>query len=94
LRGTREDGLRYPSERPAAAGSYFPLIRMYFMAEARRAGFEVVDLDEHFFALQGAERPYFEHLADGHWNGCTHGIVADALMRTRVVRNRLNAATR
>ena len=47
-------------------------------------GFEVVDLDDHFFAVQGAKRPYFESQADGHWNGRAHGIVADALMRTEV----------
>jgi hypothetical protein len=73
------DGLRYPSDRPAAAGSYFVRMRTYLMAEARRAGFEAVDLDTYFFAVPGVKRPYFEYQADGHWNGRAHAIVADAV---------------
>ena len=88
------DGLRYPRDRPAAAGSYFVLIRTYFMAEARGAGFEVVDLDEHFFAVPGVEPPYFEYQADGHWNARAHGIVADAVARAGVFLNWRKEATR
>ena len=87
------DGLRYPNARPAVE-SYFVQMRTYFMAEARGAGFEVVDLDDDFFAVQGAERPYFEYRADGHWNGRAHGIVADALTRTEVFLNWRRAAAR
>jgi hypothetical protein len=88
------DGLRYPGDRPAAAGSYFVRMRTYFMAEARRAGFEAVDLDEHFFAVPGVGRPYFEYQADGHWNGRAHGIVADAVTRSQVFLDWRNASTR
>ena len=88
------DGLRYPGDRPAAAGSYFVRMRTYFMAEARRAGFEAVDLDEHFFAVPGVVRPYFEYQADGHWNGRAHGIVADAVTRSAVFLDWRNASTR
>ena len=78
------DGIRYPSNDPIVLGSYFVQMRTYFMTAARAAGFEVVDMDQHFFARFQAEGKRFEFPTDGHWNGVAHAIAADALAATRV----------
>jgi hypothetical protein len=76
------DGVRYPALDPAVAASYFARMRRFFLDEARRAGYEAVDLDTHFFARlqQGPAR--FEHPADAHWNGLGHSVAAEAVAAT------------
>jgi hypothetical protein len=59
--------------------SYFGVMRRFFMAEAREAGFHVLDLDPHFFARYRESPVLFEFRTDGHWNALAHGIVADAI---------------
>jgi hypothetical protein len=78
------DGIRYPSSSAVVLSSYFVEMRTYFMNEARRAGFEVVDMDTHFFARFQAEGKRFEFPTDGHWNGLGHATAADALAATAV----------
>jgi hypothetical protein len=78
------DGIRYPSNSATVLNSYFVQMRTYFMAQARSAGFEVVDMDPHFFAKFQAERKRFEFPTDGHWNGLGHAVVADALATTAI----------
>jgi hypothetical protein len=73
------DGIRYASRTAMLAGSYFGEMRNYFMAQARRAGFEVIDMDAHFFARARHEPVRFEFPTDGHWNGLAHGVAADAV---------------
>jgi hypothetical protein len=81
------DGFRYQGGSGRVSDSYFALMRTYFMDQARRTGFETVDMDEHFFAVRGAERPYFEFPQDRHWNGVAHALAAEALAQTRVFRS-------
>ena len=76
------DGIRYPTSSPLVLGSYFVQMRTSFMVEARAAGFEVVDMDVHFFAKFRAERKRFDFPSDGHWNGLGHAVVAEALAAT------------
>jgi hypothetical protein len=77
------DGIRYPTSSTVVSSSYFVQMRTIFMAEARAAGFEVVDMDTHFFARYQAEGKRFEFPSDGHWNGLGHAVAADALATTR-----------
>jgi hypothetical protein len=78
------DGIRYPSNDPTVLGSYFVQMRTYFMTAARAAGFEVVDMDQHFFARFQVDGKRFEFPTDGHWNGHAHAIAAEALAATGV----------
>jgi hypothetical protein len=87
------DGIRYPSNDPMVLNSYFVQLRAHFMANARARGFEVVDMDRHFFADFQARGESFEFPTDGHWNGRAHGIVADALAATRVFSQCARAST-
>lgn len=81
------DGARYPSNAPAVAASYFGQMRSFFMAEARRGGFAVLDLDAAFFARYRAAPVQFEMPDDGHWNATAHGIVADAVAQSAFFRH-------
>ncbi|MGQ0721804.1 MAG: hypothetical protein ACT4PE_09560 [Candidatus Eiseniibacteriota bacterium] len=76
------DGVRYPEDAAAAPGSYFVRMRAIFAAEARAAGFEVVDMDEYFFEKFRADGERFEFPNDPHWNGHGHATAADALARS------------
>jgi len=74
------DGLRYANDNSAAVqASYFVQMRKFFMAEARQAGFEVIDMDEHFLAQHPIEPAAFQFPTDAHWNGRAHGLAADAI---------------
>ena len=73
------DGLRYATGNRDVQASYFLQMRKYFMAEARQAGFEVIDMDEHFLAQHPTEPAAFQFPTDAHWNGRAHGLAADAV---------------
>jgi hypothetical protein len=79
------DGFRYPDAAEEGRGTYFDQIRKAFHARARGLGYEVIDLDRVFFAdfRQSGER--FEYPRDGHWNGRAHGIVARAILSSRLL---------
>jgi hypothetical protein len=81
------DGLRYAEVDPGH-DSYFARMRASFIAKARAAGHEVVDMDETFLTHRG-ER--FDWPTDGHWNGRGHELAAEALMRTRLWRELTSA---
>jgi hypothetical protein len=74
------DGLRYPQSDPAIASSYFVRMRGFFIDEARRAGYEAIDLDPHFFSRLERGAVQFEHVSDAHWNGLGHSVAADAVV--------------
>ena len=78
------DGLRYPTDKPSARKSYFVQMREFFMAEATRAGFEVIDMDDHFFARLARGPTTFEFSMDRHWNGTGHGVAAKAIAASSV----------
>ena len=78
------DGIRYPSRKPAVLASYFVQMRTYFMAEARQSGFEVIDMDEHFFARHPTDGKIFQFKDDAHWNGLAHGMAANAVAENGV----------
>jgi hypothetical protein len=81
------DGIRpyvYRLDIQPPAGSYFELMRRYFAGQARKAGYEVIDLHplfaEHF---QKHGRP-FEYPTDGHWNSLGHQVSFEAVVRSSV----------
>lgn len=74
------DGVRYPGSVAQASGSYFSQMRSHFMAESRRNGFQVVDLDPHFFETYKTDNQRYEFPTDGHWNGHAHQVAAQALL--------------
>lgn len=76
------DGIRYPSEDPAVAASYFVRMRDYLMQEAQARGFTAINLDPHFFARHRRDGSRFEFPTDGHWNALAHGIAAEALTQS------------
>jgi len=78
------DGIRYPNNNPAVATSYFVRMRTFFMAEARRLGYETIDMDTVFFADFRAHGKRFEFPTDGHWNGRAHGLAAKAVLRSKM----------
>jgi hypothetical protein len=78
------DGVRYPARASGLAASYFGQMRSYFISQAQSAGFEVIDMDDHFFARFKAGPVQFEFAADGHWNALAHGVAADAAAKSAV----------
>lgn len=79
------DGIRYPSDSPAVAASYFARMRTFFLEEARRRGYEAIDMDPVFFAHFRATGDRFEYPTDSHWNSVAHGLAATAALRSSVV---------
>ena len=65
-----------------AENSYEGVMRRYFMSNAARRGYPVIDMQpllvEHY-RIHGAR---FEWPQDGHWNALAHGVCADALQRS------------
>jgi hypothetical protein len=56
------------------------------MSQARRRGYEAIDLDVRFredFARNGRR---FEPPTDGHWNGEGHRVLAEAVEDTEAYR--------
>lgn len=79
------DGIRYPTDNPAVAGSYFVQMREFFIAAARRAGYEAIDMDPAFFAHYRATGERFEFPTDGHWNGLAHKLAAEAALHSALL---------
>jgi hypothetical protein len=79
------DGFRYPDAAEDGRGTYFDEMRKIFEDRARSLGYEVIDLDPLFFSdfSQFGER--FEYPRDGHWNRRAHGLVATAILSSRLL---------
>ncbi|WP_455221751.1 hypothetical protein [Kaarinaea lacus] len=82
------DGMRphlyNPSALQGARGSYFDLMRNYFITRARNMGYEVVDMQSIFIDKHQAEGKQFEFLSDGHWNEAGHALVAETIKDSMV----------
>jgi hypothetical protein len=62
-----------------AKGSYFDLMRQYFMSAAVQRGYEVIDTQPLFLARHRQDGSRFERPTDGHWTGLGHQVVAEAI---------------
>jgi len=63
---------------------YFEQMRGYIGAEARRRGFEVIDVKPVFIARYKREGQRFEFPSDKHWNELGQRVVAEELERSSV----------
>ena len=62
-----------------ARGSYVGVMRRYFVDNARKRGYETVDMQPVFAAGYGTRRERFEWPQDSHWNALGHEMCFDAL---------------
>ena len=85
------DGIRPNLYAPAALkkaeGSYFDLMRKYFIAAARSQGYEVIDMQPIFIKEHESEWTRFEFPTDGHWNEIGHALVAREICESVVYRS-------
>ncbi len=72
-------------ELKAANGSYFSLMRKFFMKYAGSKGYEVIDMQPIFMANYQQNGMRFEFPNDGHWNELGHQVVADSIHRSTAI---------
>jgi SGNH hydrolase-like domain, acetyltransferase AlgX len=75
-----------------AQNGYHEQMRRYIGAEARRRGFEVIDLEPVFIARYQREGKRFEFPTDSHWNEFGQRVVAAELERSSVFKQVFGAA--
>jgi len=79
------DGSRYPERVESNAGTFFDIMRRYFLERASAHGYEAIDLDPLFLARYRETSEQFEFPKDGHWNANGHKVVAEALRSSRLL---------
>jgi hypothetical protein len=84
------DGSRYPDRVKHDAGTFFDIMRRYFIERASARGYEAIDLDSLFLARYQETAERFEFPNDGHWNANGHRVVADALQSSRLLNSGCN----
>lgn len=72
------------ADRMRAQSGYFERMRRYIAGEARRRGFEVVDLEPVFIEHYKRDGARFEFPTDSHWNELGQRVVAQVLERSSV----------
>lgn len=65
-------------------GSYYAVMRRYFIAEARERGFEVIDMQPIFMDHYEKHGLRFEFPNDGHWNSLGHELFENAIAKSGV----------
>ena len=73
-------------------GSYYDVVRRYFMKQARAGGFEVIDMQPVFVDHYRSHQQAFNWVRDKHWNSVGHGLCAEQVGRSAAVR-RIRSAT-
>lgn len=79
------DGFRYPDQAKQGVGTYFDRMRRAFRERAEARGYEVIDVDPLFFSDSSRHARRFEDSRDHHWNATAHGIVANAVLRSKLL---------
>jgi hypothetical protein len=81
------DGFRYPDRVERDAGTFFDILRRYFLEQASARGFEAIDLDPLFLARyqKTGERFDFFPNDNSHFNANGHRLIADALQSSRLL---------
>jgi hypothetical protein len=79
------DGFRYPDRVERDAGTFFDIMRRYFLEQASALGYEAIDLDPLFLARYQETAERFEFPNDSHWNANGHRVAADALRSSRLL---------
>ena len=73
-------------------GSYHDVVRRYFMDQARADGYEVIDMQPVFVDHYRLHQEPFNWTRDAHWNALGHGLCADQVARSRLMRGSQTAA--
>lgn len=73
-----EDGLQQ------AQGSYWDLMRDFFMEEAAARGYETIDMQPILIEHHRQTGERFEYPTDGHWNGIAHGLAAQTVADSKL----------
>lgn len=73
------------SDLARAQGSYFDLMRQYFLEQAKRNGYEAIDMQPRFHSRNRRDGSQFEFVTDAHWNGLGHEEVAHAIASSRML---------
>ena len=79
------DGARYAESLKTARGGFVDEMRRYFIANARRQGYETIDMQPTFIAHHREHRRRFEWPQDGHWNALGHELCRDAVARSTLL---------
>jgi hypothetical protein len=79
------DGFRYPDRVERETGSFFDILRRYFIERASTRGYEAIDLDPLFLARYRETAERFESPNDPHWNANGHRVAAEALESSRLL---------
>jgi hypothetical protein len=74
------------SDLKRAAGSYFDLMRQYFLQEAQGHGYEAIDMQPRFLTRHRQDGSRFEFANDGHWNSLGHQEAAEAIASSHMLR--------
>jgi hypothetical protein len=80
------DGWRYPDQVERGRGTFFDIMRRYFIERASAGGHEAIDLDKLFLARyqETAERFDFFPFDSSHFNANGHRVLADSLLSSRL----------
>ena len=79
------DGFRYPDRVERDAGTFYDIMRRYFIERASTRGYEAIDLDPLFLARYQETAERFESPNDPHWNANGHRVAAEALRSSRLL---------
>jgi len=81
------DGFRYPDLVKRDSGTFFDIMRRYFIEQASARGYEAIDLDPLFLARyqKTGERFDFFPIDSSHFNTNGHRLIADALRSSRLL---------
>jgi glycosyl transferase family 4 len=82
VNGMRPD-IYSESDFQRAQGSYFDLMRQYFMNAAVEQAYEVIDMQPLFIARYRKDGLRFERPSDAHWTGLGHQMVAEAVASSK-----------
>jgi hypothetical protein len=78
------------SDLKRATGSYFDLMRHYFLEQAERNGYEAIDMQPRFIVRHRRDGSRFEFPVDAHWNELGHHEAADAIVSSRLLEGMLS----
>jgi hypothetical protein len=66
-------------------GTFFDIMRRYFIERASTWGYEAIDLDPLFLARYQETAERFEFPNDPHWNANGHRVAAEALRSSKLL---------
>lgn len=77
------------SDLSRAKGSYFDVMRQYFLERVQANEYAVIDMQPRFISRHRRDGSRFEFTHDAHWNGLGHREAADAVGASRLLQTLL-----